>query len=396
MKKLLLLLPFLMCCAGVQAQNIEGQIIASQYGRWKVPGDAPNTYSSFAPDSCRVQGGASFFFAFTVGTPITIGGGDPSMNETLTPTSTVESNVSCAVTIAPINSHQVPFYLASATGGLQEALNQNLTTPQTNTIILDSAFYELVGGPTNAAAVIAATQGSIKLGLMDITQVPTVWYQWNGTQYVKVGNGGVGTGLSTLQNDLVSNSAANSGAIDLYDFVATGTYSPQAAINAANASGGSAILQPGAGRSSFTNSGNVRVQDNRADVPATARGVTEFGAACDTRQIFGTLTSGSTSFSIIDGALTAADIGKTLVAVGTVAGVPTQFDSVVVSITDSLDGVLTTAAPFTQSPAHEMDLAHDDTAAITQGMNAVGAGGTLVFPAGGCLTHTQILKGQSP
>ncbi len=51
------------------------------------------------------------------------------------------------MSIAPVNNHQVPFYLASATGGLQEALNQNLTTPQANTIILDSAFYELVGGP---------------------------------------------------------------------------------------------------------------------------------------------------------------------------------------------------------------------------------------------------------
>ena len=66
------------------------------------------------------------------------------------------------------------------------------------------------------------------------------------------------------------------------------------------------------------------------------------------------------------------------------------------SITDSLDGVLTTASPFTQAVAHEMDLGHDDTAAIAQGMTAVGAGGTLVFPAGYCLTHTQALKGQSP
>ena len=148
------------------------------------------------------------------------------MNETVTPTSTVESNVSCAITIAPVNSHQVPFYLTSATGGLQEALNQNLTTPQTNTIILDSAFYQLVGGAANAATIIAAAQGSLKLGLEDVTQVPTVWYQWNGTQYVKVGNGGVGTGLNTLQNDLVSNNSTNTGAIDLYDFVATGTYSP--------------------------------------------------------------------------------------------------------------------------------------------------------------------------
>jgi len=43
-----------------------------------------------------------------------------------------------------------------------------------------------------------------------------------------------------------------------------------------------------------------------------------------------------------------------------------------------------------------MDLGHDDTAAIAQGMAAVGGGGTLVFPAGTCHTHTQILKGQSP
>src|SRR3984957_2236382 len=380
MKKVLLLFPILLCSAVVQAQNIEGQIIASQYGRWKVPGYAPNTYSSFAPDSCRVQGGASFFFAFTVGTPITIGGGDPSMNETLTPSATVDSNVTCVVSIAPVNNHQVPFYLTTATGGLQEAINQNLTTPQTNTIILDAAFYELVGGPTNAANIISTVQGTLRLGLMDVTQVPTVWYQWNGSQYVRVGNGGVGTGLSTLTNDLVANNAAQTGAIDLYDFVATGLYSPQAAINAATSNGGSAIIQPSAGRTPFTNTGNVRVQDNRADVPATARGVTEFGAACDLRQVYGTLVSGSTHFSIIDGALTSADIGKSVVAVGTAGGITTQFESVVASITDSLDGGLTTAAPFNQAGAHEMDLGHDDTAAITQAMNVTAEGGTLVFP----------------
>ena len=145
MKKVLALLPLLLCVASVQAQNIEGQIIASQYGKWRVPGYAPNTYSSFAPDSCRVQGGASFFFAFSSGTPITIVDANPSMTETVTPTAIVNSNVSCAITIAPVNDHQVPFYLTSATGGLQEALSQNMTTPATNTVVLDSAWYQLVG-----------------------------------------------------------------------------------------------------------------------------------------------------------------------------------------------------------------------------------------------------------
>src|ERR1700744_818307 len=110
MKKLLLLFPFLFCCAGVQAQNIEGQIIASEYGKWKVPGYAANTYSSFAPDSCRVQGGASFFPAFTVSTPVELVDAQPSLTEVVVPTNTVETNVTCSVTIAPVNDHQLPFY----------------------------------------------------------------------------------------------------------------------------------------------------------------------------------------------------------------------------------------------------------------------------------------------
>jgi hypothetical protein len=378
MNKLFVVLSMVFCCAGVQAQNIEGQIIASQYGRWKVPGYAPNTYSAFAPDSCRVQGGASFFFAFTVGTPISIVDGNPSLTETVVPTSTVDSNVTCAVSIAPVNNHQLPFFITSATGGLQEALNQNLTNPQPNTVILDNTFYNQVGGASNVAAIIAAAQGSYRLGLMDITQVPTVWYAWNGTQYVKVGNGGLGTGLNTLVNDLVSNNASNTAAQDLYDFVATGpaVYSPQSAINAASASNGTVILQPGVGRTPFTNAGNVRVQDNRADVPATARNVIEFGAVCDLRQLYGTLVAGSTTFSLIGGAFT---VGGRRSLAGSrrryfrEAQLP-SFSRAVVSITDSLHGVLTTASPFNQTVAHEMDLAHDDTAAITQGMNAVGSG----------------------
>jgi hypothetical protein len=77
MKTFFVLMMIVLCCGGARAQNIEGQIVASQYGKWKVPGYAPNTYSSFAPTSCRVQGGASFFFAFNAGTPITIVDSNP-------------------------------------------------------------------------------------------------------------------------------------------------------------------------------------------------------------------------------------------------------------------------------------------------------------------------------
>jgi len=173
MKKLLAALAFVSCSASVQAQNIEGQIIASQYGKWKVPGYAANTYSNFAPGSCRVQGGASFFFAFKVGTPITIVDATPSLTETVVPTATVNSNVACAITIAPVNDHQLPFNITSSTGGLQEALNANLNDPESNTVILDNAFYQAIGG-SQVAAVIAAAQGGYSLGLVDVTQVPNI------------------------------------------------------------------------------------------------------------------------------------------------------------------------------------------------------------------------------
>jgi hypothetical protein len=384
------------------AQNIEGQIIASEYGTWTVPGYTSNAYS-FAPGSCRVQGGASFFFAFNIGSPVRIVDANPALSETVTPSSYVDTNVTCAISIAPVNSHQLPFHLTSATGGLQEALSQNLTTPATNTIILNNAWYSqvaAVGG--TPATVIGTVQGSANLGLVDITTVPTTWYQWNGSQYVKVSLTGTAGNLGTLQSDLVGNNQTNTAAVDLYDFVATAptsgvsTYSPQAAIDAAAANNGSAIIQPGAGRTPFTNPGSYRVQDNRSDVPATARNVTEDGAQCDVQQLYGTLTQGSTTFTVQDTALSAADVGRVLVAVGTVGGVPTQFESTIVSITDSLHGVLTTAAPFTQAIAHEMDMGHDDTAAIAHTMAVAGGGGTLVFPEGACLTHTQTLAGQSP
>ena len=77
--------------------------------------------------------------------------------------------------------------------------------------------------------------------------MPTIWYRWNGSQYVAVGpptNGG-----STLVNDLFSNGPSNAWQ-DLNDFVATDPilYNPQAALTAANAHNGTVILQPDSGR----------------------------------------------------------------------------------------------------------------------------------------------------
>lgn len=203
-----------------------------------------------------------------------------------------------------------------------------------------------------------------------------------------------GTGATTLQNDLV---ALNSGGTfgDEYNFYADANYTAQQAYTAAAAHNGSFTIQPTAGRKPFTATGNIRAQDNRADVPASAIGVTEKGAVCDANHQLGEVTSGSNIWTIEFGTLTAADIGKVVAETGTVSGLPTAFESVITGINDSLHAVLTTNAPFTAG-FNETWYGHDDTTGITNTMNAVGAGGTFVIPEGICLTHTQVLAGQVP
>lgn len=189
MKKLLAVLAFGFCSLAVQGQNIENQIIASQYGTWQVAGYAPNTYTFQSPSLCMVQGGASHFPAFKVGTPLRIVDGNPSLSETVVPSAVVIDNVTCALSIAPVNDHQLPWHIGSATGGLQEALNNNLSDPATNMVILDNAFYQSVGS-ANVVAVIAAAKGGTSLNLVDVTTSPYNWYAWNGTQYILVPVGG--------------------------------------------------------------------------------------------------------------------------------------------------------------------------------------------------------------
>ena len=368
-------------------------------------GGCPGTLRILIARSHRIHAGcrgASFFFAFSAGTAIQIVDANPSLTETVTPTAIVNSNVTCSISIAPVNDHQVPFYLTSATGGLQEALSQNMTTPATNTVVLDSAWYQLAG-TANAATVIATVKGGNQLNLVDVTTTPYNWYHWNGTQYALVPLGGSAGNLSTRQSDILANNQNNSAAVDQNIYIAgsptagLSAFTPQQAVAAAAANNGSAIIQPGAGRTPFVATGNNRVLDLRNDVPAFARSITEDGAVCDTRAIYGILTAGSTALTIQDGALTSADVGRSIIAVGTTSsGVVTQFESAIVSITDSLHAVLTTPSPFTQAVYHEINLGHDDTAAITKTMNTVGSGGTFVIPAGMCMTHTQLLKGQSP
>jgi hypothetical protein len=173
--------PALLVLAGFEpayAQNQEGQLLAAQYGAWKIHGITPNTYS-FVVSACTQQAGKQSFSPLATNAPIKIIDANPAETETVTPSVVTNTPQSCAVTIAPANPHS-SFDLTSATGGLQEALNANLTAPAGNNILLTAQWYAQ-GGTTG---IISTVHGAANLGIVDVTVTPYVFYSWNGTQYV--------------------------------------------------------------------------------------------------------------------------------------------------------------------------------------------------------------------
>lgn len=195
MTKLLRCLPTLLIFAlsafypGVhlEAQNVEGQIVASQFGEFQVPGIATGSLQ-FDAATCQVSGGGKNFAAFTGGVPIKIVDSNPNLTEVQTPAAVFINQ--CAVSMGTTYIHSTPFYLTSGTGGLQEALtNGPVKAGGPNTVILNAEWYSLVA-PSNPATVIASVHGSTALGLVDVTTTPYTAYQWNGTAYAAVSYGG--------------------------------------------------------------------------------------------------------------------------------------------------------------------------------------------------------------
>jgi hypothetical protein len=145
-----------------QAQNVEGQPIASQYGAFQLQGNATNSFV-FSPTSCQVTAGNTNFAAVTQGVPIRIvDPGNRALDETVT-AGLVNINA-CSVQLAVNNTHIPPFYLTSGTAGLQEAINANNHGGTANTIVIDAGFYAL-GGTTR---IITSVQGTTTLGLVDL------------------------------------------------------------------------------------------------------------------------------------------------------------------------------------------------------------------------------------
>lgn len=423
-------------CAPSAAQNVEGQIVASQYATWKVSGYAPDTYSGFAPAACRVQGGASFFPAFSMGTAIRIVDSNPRLSEVVTPSAVVDDGSACSVTIHPAHHHQTPFYFTSATAGLQEAINANIAIPGPNTIVLTNQWYQLGG----SAAVIASVHGAASLGLVDVTQVPTKWYQWNGSAYVAVDTSGCNGNCVTQINgtsgpvNLVSGSnvsitrtgnsitvstagSAGSGNVAAANQYSCGMY-PNSGTNATIGGAANCFILPtglsssqinnilggvgaatiqipnGDAHTPFINPNNIRIDDKRTDIPTETRSVKEWGAQCDTRGLFGTTsTTGGVSTLTISGAtLSGNDVGSLVIGVGTYAGLPTYFADPIASVTSGQTASLAYALPFDITNQQFLTVGHDDTSSIGAAIAAqVAASGqnniSLSLPVGNCLMH---------
>jgi Pectate lyase superfamily protein len=258
------------CLPHAQAQSA-GQIIAAQYGEFRVTGSTIGGFS-FPPATCQVSGGGQNFAAFSVGTPIKVVDGNPSLTEVATPTSVYIG--SCSVNMTTAHNHVPPFYLTSGTGGLQEAINANQTTNGPNTILLNAEWYQLIA-PSNAASVIASVKGIPDLGLEDITTTPYTFYQWNGSQYAVIaaasGNynqGAAGAVTQTVTAKLQQGiSVKDFGAVGDGAHMAADTAGIQAAVTAAAASA-KAVYMP---------AGNYLLDNSAAPALSGAQNVVIYG-----------------------------------------------------------------------------------------------------------------------
>jgi hypothetical protein len=167
--------------------NFAGLLYASNFGQWQVPQGNLGTYSWNSPSYCYANTVGVTFLAFKVGTPITIvDTGNPSATEIVTPTAVTITQPapgnmgSCAINIAPVNPHTT-YHYASATAGLQEAINWAGTTVYT---VVLSPDWALLGGTTG---MITAAAGNASVSIFDERTASAVVYTWNGSAYVATG-----------------------------------------------------------------------------------------------------------------------------------------------------------------------------------------------------------------
>ena len=271
MKKIVLaVLAFVLCFTHVQGQNA-GQIIAAQYGEFRVTGFTSGGFS-FPPATCQVSAGGRNFAAFSTGTPIKIVDSNPNLTEVATPSSVYIA--ACSINMATVYNHVPPFYLTSGTGGLQEAITANQTNDGPNTIVLDAEWYKLIA-PGNAASVIASVHGIQDLLLEDITTAPYTFYQWNGSQYsvVAAASGNYNQGSAGAVTQTVT--AKLQQGVSIKDFGAVGDGAHMAADTAGIKAAVAAAS--GSGKAVYVPAGNYLLDNSAAAVLSGAQNVMIYG-----------------------------------------------------------------------------------------------------------------------
>ena len=165
---------------------VAGILVASNFGQWRVPPGNLGQYSwnngSFCQPTVGAYSPAITMNAFTVGTPVwIIDMGTPAHSEIVTPTSVTILPQSCSINISPVYGHN-NFYFATATGGLQEALNWAGTGPY---IVQVTPDWTLLGGTTG---MLTAATGTPAVSILDERSACLIPYLWNGAIYTEQGN----------------------------------------------------------------------------------------------------------------------------------------------------------------------------------------------------------------
>lgn len=217
MRKIIFLL--ILGASLAQAQTGNGafpqkQYYASDYGAWQIPSQTANTYIFSPPSACIVSqpSTSSPFDVFSTNAPILIRDASPSASEVVTPSNVISNSSFCGVIVSPIRNH-TSFTLMSATGGLQEVLNQiPAAIPYSVEVDIDRNWYvaiQAVPGAT-AAGLIASVKGNLAAYLVDKSQAPFVWYTWSGSQYVAVTIGSSGIAGTTQLNHFALGAGSSS------------------------------------------------------------------------------------------------------------------------------------------------------------------------------------------
>lgn len=220
MKRLLAILVVLSSMTlGVRAQtppvigpaNIANTLYAANFAGWTAPPgqNGPFSWSSAQICTSQTSGGVTFK-PFVVGSPIRINDqATPTHSENVTVTAVNIIGSGCSITTTTPAFQHYSFFLSSATGGLQEALNYSKqtfgTTNPASIVIVSPAFIGTTG-------MITSALGNAAISILDERQACLVAYTWSGSAYVGqslCGGGGSGPIVEINSAPISPSSPAN-------------------------------------------------------------------------------------------------------------------------------------------------------------------------------------------